>query len=274
MIIKFNYRLSIWLLFLFSFGTYAAFAQKMYFDAFSVNGNEQYQVSGIQAASTLKFYTKSVGGEFITKRTSSTESLRISRNEIASFPAFVLDDKNNKTSFLKDKWFDVQEMKMTRDDGFNLLIRSYQSITVRVFYGWSQNECTLELTKDIQITEQNVLNINEELAKYDSTDWVFVRYEIMETLSNRLIYNSEVQVINLSHFLIYPTKANSLLNIKVSRNLINQNIQIFNLVGQEVGVYLIADQHVEVDLSTLPRGQYILRFPDKPWLVAEKFIVD
>jgi hypothetical protein len=72
---------------------------------------------------------------------------------------------------------------------------------------------------------------------------------------------------------LFPNPAQSVLNIAVQSTFENNSVEIYNAIGQVVYTQLnISDRTVSVDINSLPKGLYIVRYTDNNGIVNRNFI--
>jgi hypothetical protein len=83
--------------------------------------------------------------------------------------------------------------------------------------------------------------------------------EISQLYNGPLSYTHELKA--KENFRLYPNPTKDFVTIEISKNLSNSEAQVFNLAGQLV-LQDYLNEHMQLDLQSLPKGLYFLRFKD------------
>jgi Secretion system C-terminal sorting domain len=86
------------------------------------------------------------------------------------------------------------------------------------------------------------------------------------SLPSNIIYISLLGVknVNAGQVQVYPNPTTGLLNLDWGNNMVNMQVDIFNILGQAVLHEVVANQsHHETDLSNLPEGNYFVVLRDE-----------
>lgn len=89
---------------------------------------------------------------------------------------------------------------------------------------------------------------------------------------SKIIASAEKEVSELG-VQIFPNPTTDILNIQIANNeLINTFIEISNLEGKTLKTLLMNEQNMSIDVSTLPKGMYILRVKNDGKNQIKKFV--
>lgn len=86
---------------------------------------------------------------------------------------------------------------------------------------------------------------------------------------------ASVNELKKPEFNIYPIPATDVLYLKGTKNLQNGKVEVFNIIGKkvlEMSLNNVQNQAAEIQLHSLPKGNYILRVSNGRQIVSKAFI--
>lgn len=77
---------------------------------------------------------------------------------------------------------------------------------------------------------------------------------------------------NVSTVKIYPNPATDKITIELSEAIKECNLAIIDVEGQQLIIYVVTGQQMQVDISSLPQGLYFIRLTSNKTVITGKFI--
>lgn len=77
---------------------------------------------------------------------------------------------------------------------------------------------------------------------------------------------------NVSTVKIYPNPATDKITIELSEAIKECNLAIIDVEGQQLIIYVVTRQQMQVDISSLPQGLYFIRLTSNKTVITGKFI--
>ena len=83
-------------------------------------------------------------------------------------------------------------------------------------------------------------------------------------------YPLSTNEISENKFSIYPNPASNHINLKNIDNISNYTVSIFDLFGKKIIYNLINPEYINI--SNLPKGQYLLRIKSEKGITNERLL--
>ena len=126
--------------------------------------------------------------------------------------------------------------------------------------------------------EYSVDGMYDKDAWYDGSNGAATWYTIGDIPMLRMNFDpasglSSVKNISESIFNIYPNPNNGVFNITTEK-LVDYNISITNILGQEVLTTQFSDLNTTIDLSNFDKGIYTIEMISEGQVFSEKIVVE
>ena len=158
---------------------------------------------------------------------------------------------------------------------------TYNHLNLPTRFEWSTNQY-IEITYDaagVKLTKTKYLSGTTTVKHYVNQSYSFYACngQYSYAANFRQSYNlfpvaTEHERPLTSDIVLYPNPARSQVNIKLANESITiNNIRIFNLTGQEIPVYMVFNN--QIDISHLTAGYYIIQVETDTETIQKKLVV-
>ena len=129
-------------------------------------------------------------------------------------------------------------------------------------------------TLETDAWEQRTVNINGNWAgqtiyiafqHHNSTDMYMMKIDNVNVAPGTAVENHEMNTT------IYPNPANNVLNINANCNI--NRVEVYNMMGQMVGMYEVNDMNTQISTTALANGVYTVKIATENGTSTKKFTV-